>query len=112
MHLYRVVLPRRSVTPAENQQSIPRSDKSLEEETATPKDGREESLRRRRVLIMSMLFMVVVLLRFYVDDRMHPGMDTALEIVLSFAESFYRYIVPRVDNRSLRSLTFGKGLQV
>jgi len=45
----------------------------------------------------------------YFDDGMHPGMDTALEIVSSFAESFYLYTVTMMDHRSDICTALGKG---
>ena len=55
-------------------------------------------MKRIHALIVAMVLMVFVL-RFYFDDGMHPGVDTALVIVRAFAEVFYMDTVPRMDNR-------------
>ena len=52
-------------------------------------------------LIMVVVSMILILLRGYFDNRMHPRMDTALKIVRSCAEVFYVYTVPRMEHRSL-----------
>jgi hypothetical protein len=46
---------------------------------------------------------------FYFDDCVHPGMDTALEIVSSLAESFYLYTVTMMDHRRDIRTALGKG---
>jgi hypothetical protein len=62
-------------------------------------------------LIMSMASMILVLLRSYFDDRVHPGMDAALEEMYAFAESFYLYTVTGADHRSDIRSAFWQGRQ-
>src|SRR5262249_45463888 len=44
------------------------------------------------------MVLMVFVLRFYFDDGMHPGVDTALVIVRAFAEFFYMDPAQRMKN--------------
>ena len=60
---------------------------------------------------MLVLSVVPMIARLYLDDRMHPGMDTALEEVHAFAEPLYLYAVTGADNRSDILGALGKSRQ-
>ena len=54
---------------------------------------------------------VSMIRRLYFDDRVHPGMDTALKEVYTFAESLYLHTVTRADSRSDTRSAFWKRRQ-